>query len=104
MQPVTVLLSGLFLVDLVSVGLRHLQEPPDGAQVLPKRAVVGVGALFPPEQLAQPTLKEQIISCLFLQHREYKTRQAGCNSSEINDCCGGRLSDPWRTVMRRRIS
>lgn len=63
-KPVTVLLSGLFLVDLVSVGLRQLQEPPDGAQVLPKCAVLGVGALFPSEKLAQPTLEEQIISCL----------------------------------------
>lgn len=55
------LLSGLVLVDLVSVGLRQLQEPPDGAQVLPKCTVLRVWALLPSEQLTQPTLKEQII-------------------------------------------
>lgn len=59
MEPVAVLLPRLLLVDLVSVGLRQPQEPPDGAQVLPQRAVLGARALLPPEQLAQPTLAEK---------------------------------------------
>lgn len=56
LQPVAVLLPGLFLVDLVPVGLRQPQEPPDGAQVLPQRAVLGARALFPAEELTEPTL------------------------------------------------
>lgn len=99
-QPLAVLLPGLFLIDLVSVGLRQLQEPPDGAQVFPKCTVLRVGALFPSEQLAQPTLEEQIISCLFLQptqQQEYKIRELGCNNSDINGS-GRLLSDPWWTV------
>lgn len=55
-EPVTVLLPRLLLVDLVPLGLRQPQEPPDGAQVLPQRAVLGARALLPPEQLTQPTL------------------------------------------------
>lgn len=56
MEPVAVLLPRLLLVDLVPVGLRQPQEPPNGAQVLPQRAVLRAWALLPPEQLAQPTL------------------------------------------------
>lgn len=77
-QPLTLLLSGLFLVDQVSVGLRQLQEPPDGAQVLPKRPVLGAGALSPSEQLAQPTLEEQMISGLSSRkHSTSGTQQGG---------------------------
>lgn len=59
MKPFTVLLPRLFFIGPVSVSLRLLQEPPDGAQVLPQRAVLWAGVLLPPKQLAQPTLEKR---------------------------------------------
>lgn len=56
LQPLAVLLPGLLLVDLVAVALRQPQEPPDGAQVLPQRAVLRARALLPAQELAQPAL------------------------------------------------
>lgn len=76
-KPVALLLPGLLFVDLVPVGLRQVQEPPDGAQVLPKCTVLGVGALFPSEQLAQPALQEQMVSCLSSSRHSTRTTKQG---------------------------
>lgn len=55
---VVVLLPGtaLLLVDGITLGLGETQEAADHREILPERAVLWGGILFPPQELTEPAL------------------------------------------------
>lgn len=71
-QPLCVVVSGLFFVSQVSVSLRQAQEPSDGAQVLPQCTVLWAGVLLPSKQFTQPTL-EKGLSKIIIRKKIFQT-------------------------------
>lgn len=61
-QPLCVVMSGLFLVGHIPVSLWQCQKPPDGAQVVPQGAVLWAGVLLPPKQFTEPALRKKNLS------------------------------------------
>lgn len=59
LHALTVVMSGLFLIDHIPLVLGKVQEAADGTEVLPERAVLWAGVLLPAEQFAQPALGKE---------------------------------------------
>lgn len=57
LHTLAVVVPGLLLVDHIPLVLRQVQEPTDGAEVLPEGAVFWAGVFFPAKQLTQPALQ-----------------------------------------------
>lgn len=57
LHTLTVVMSGLLLVDHIPLMLGKVQEAANGAEVLPKGAVFRTWVFFPAKQLTQPALQ-----------------------------------------------